>query len=435
MLIRFSLENWMSFRDKVEFSMVASKERQHGERVPVLGKYKMRVLPIAAIYGGNASGKTNLFKALAFAKDLITKINQPDSRIPVEPFRLDYRSLENPTRFHFELLIHETVYEYAFALDEKQVLEERLVEVTSSSEKVLFDRKGSDPHFDKTLAKDSALIYAFRGTRDNQLFLTNSVSQKIDTFRYVYDWFRNSLTLFAPDRRFGPFEQFLDENNPLYDQMNHFLGQLDSGISHLGSEGVPFEGIPMPNETRRRLQEEIKDNHAALLFSDASNERYIISRQDGQLASRKIVTFHPTAEGAETKFEIRQESDGSQRIIALLPAFLVLTQPASTQVIVFDELDRSLHTLLTRRLIETYLSSCSHSSRSQLLLTTHDILQMDQDVFRRDEIWVVERNDEGVSSLVSFSDFKDVRYDLDIRKSYLQGRLGGVPNFKKGTYG
>jgi AAA15 family ATPase/GTPase len=425
----------MSFRDKVEFSMVASKERQHGERIPNLTKYKMRVLPIAAIYGGNASGKTNLFKALAFAQDLVVKVRQPDSPIPVEPFRLDLFSSDMPTRFSFELLIEEIVYEYSFVVNTKSVLEEKLVEVTSASERTLFDRKDNASNFARSLANDPALKFAFKGTRDNQLFLTNSVSQKIEMFQSIYDWFKNSLTLVAPDKRFGPFDHFLDEKSPLYSKMNEVLAQFDSGISHLGSETVPLDSIPISNDLKSRLQEDIKENTAALLFSDASNERYIISRQDGQLASKKIITYHPTVEGSEKKFDIRQESDGSQRIIALLPAFLLLSEPSSSKVIVFDELDRSLHTLLTRRLIESYLSSCSHASRSQLLMTTHDILQMDQDLFRRDEMWVVERSSEGISSLVAFSDFKNVRYDLDIRKSYLQGRLGGIPRFRKGING
>lgn len=92
-----------------------------------------------------------------------------------------------------------------------------------------------------------------------------------------------------------------------------------------------------------------------------------------------------------------------------------------------DEVDRSLHTLLIRRLLEGYLTRCSHNSRSQLLFTTYNVLLMDQNLFRRDEMWIAERNAEGISSLLSFSEYKDVRYDKDIRKSYLQGRLGGIP--------
>ena len=124
---------------------------------------------------------------------------------------------------------------------------------------------------------------------------------------------------------------------------------------------------------------------------------------------------------------MRQESDGSQRVIDLLPTFLELSAAQSKKVYVIDEVDRSLHTLLIRRLLEDYLSKCSHNSRSQLLFTTHNVLLMDQDLLRRDEMWIAERNAEGISSLLSFSEYKDVRYDKDIRKSYLQGRLGGVP--------
>lgn len=123
---------------------------------------------------------------------------------------------------------------------------------------------------------------------------------------------------------------------------------------------------------------------------------------------------------------MRQESDGSQRVIDLLPAFLELSATQSEKVYVIDEVDRSLHTLLIRCLLEGYLAKCSQNSRSQLLFTTHNVLLMDQDLLRRDEMWIAERNAEGVSSLLSFSEYKDVRYDKDIRKSYLQGRLGGI---------
>jgi len=139
------------------------------------------------------------------------------------------------------------------------------------------------------------------------------------------------------------------------------------------------------------------------------------------------VTYHPNTDGTEIKFDIGQESDGSQRVIDLLPAFLTMSAAKSKKVFVIDEVDRSLHTLLTRQLLESYLNSCSTDRRSQLLFTTHDVLLMDQQLFRRDEMWVAERDGSGASNLISFAEYKDVRYDKDIRKSYLQGRLGGIP--------
>lgn len=427
MLLKFSLEHWMSFRDALSFSMIASQERQHGERIPKSTKYQMRVLPIAAIYGGNASGKTNFFKALSFAKTLIVKGTQPDGIINVESFQLDHK-IERPTRFSFELLINEIVYEYSFSVTRKAIVEEKLVLITSSSEKVLYNRMNGKPNFDASLKNDQSLHFAFRGTRDNQLFLTNSVSQKIDTFRPIYDWFKNTLELLAPDSRFASFEYFIDEEHPLFSSMNSMLSQLDTGIVHLGGESLVFENVLLPESLKNKLREELTEGMTVLLLNSPLNERLVVTRKNGELTINKLVTYHRKEDGSEVQFEMRQESDGSQRIIDLLPAFLELSSASSKKVYVIDEVDRSLHTLLTRHLLETFLSSCSPESRSQLLFTTHDVLLMDQKLLRRDEMWVAERGSLGESHLISFSDFKDVRYDKDIRKSYLQGRLGGIPN-------
>ncbi len=432
MIISFSVENWMSFRDPTTFSMIASRERQHGERVPKLGKYQTRVLPIAAIYGGNASGKTNFFKALNFARTLVIKGTRPDSLIPIETFRLDAEGRSRPSRFAFELLIDETIYDFSFAVTQKVVLEERLVKITSTSEKVLYDRRDGNLNFDASLAKDMFLQFTFRGTRDNQLFLTNSVSQNIDDFRPVYDWFENTLVLVAPDSRFDPFEIFLDEGHPLYTAMNEMLPRLDTGIAHLGSEEIPLENISIPEPLKTELQEEVKEGMAVRLLMEPQTNRIVVTRKDGELIAKRPVTFHPKSDGTEVRFEIYQESDGSQRVIDLLPAFLELSAQASQKVYVIDEIDRSLHPLLIRQLLEEYLSNCSTETRTQLLLTTHNVMLMDQQLLRRDEMWATERDEAGVSSLFSFSEYKDVRYDKDIRKSYLQGRMGGIPHIVPG---
>ena len=137
MIINFSVENWRSFREKTTFSMVAGKESQHRDRTMVVNKPKMRLLPIAAIYGGNASGKTNLFQALYFAKKFIIDGTQPDNRINVEPFLLDPTYINTPSRFNFELLIDEKCYEYSFAVTQNEVVEEKLIEILATTEKVL----------------------------------------------------------------------------------------------------------------------------------------------------------------------------------------------------------------------------------------------------------------------------------------------------------
>jgi len=332
-----------------------------------------------------------------------------------------------PSRFNFVLLIDETLYEFSFAVTREAILEEKLVAISSTSEKVLYHRQDGKIVFDNSLADDPFLQFAFQGTRSNQLFLTNSVSQTVNTFRPVYDWFDNTLVMIAPDSRFGPFEQFLDERSPLHSTMNAMLPQLDTGIARLGGEEIPLDNIPLPESVKNKLHESVKEGMGASLQNGLTNEQFVVTRKGGELTAKKLVAYHSKSDGGEVKFDIWQESDGSQRMIDLLPAFIELSARDSKKVYVIDEIDRSLHTLLTRRLLEAYLANCSTETRTQLLLTTHDVLLMDQQLLRRDEMWVAERDATGASSLISFSEYKDVRYDKDIRKSYLQGRMGGIP--------
>lgn len=428
MLINFRLENWMSFRDPVSFTTVASAERNHGDRLPKLAPYRMRVLPVAALYGGNASGKTNIFKALAFARNIIVKGTQPDSLTGVIPFRLDPEAKNKPTRFCFEILVDETVYELSFSLTAKEILEERIVRISRTTEAPLYERNKSSEYVFGKLPheRQEFLTFVSKGTRPNQLFLNNAISQNDPTFRPIYDWFKYGLKLIAPDWRFAPFEQFLDEKSTLYAKMNQMLSRLDTGISHLGSLELSYEKLPFSEEERNQLEGEVKEG-IPLRIEGSGNERIVVSRENGSLSAKKLVSYHPAVDGSEVLFEMTQESDGSQRLIDLLPAFIGASERGAKSVFVIDELDRSLHALLTRHLVRSYLSGCGPESRSQLLFTTHDILLMDQDLLRRDEMWVTERDQDGVSSLVSFSEYKEIRYDKDIRKSYLHGRLGGTP--------
>jgi AAA15 family ATPase/GTPase len=308
-------------------------------------------------------------------------------------------------------------------------LEEKLTQISSTSEKILYERhNGAPPYFDKKF-KDKELEFlkfAYQGTRDNQLFLTNAVSQKVDTFKPIYDWF-NNLTFIAPDFRFEPFELFFDEEHPLFEAMNQLLPQLDTGIVRLGGEEIPYENVHLPESLQEKLQQNVKESMTVRLRTEPDGDRFTITRKNGVFCAKKLFAYHRKADGALERFEIRQESDGTKRIIDLLPAFLDISKTKALKVYVIDELDRSLHTLLTKTLLESYVANCAPASRSQLLFTTHDVLLMDQYLLRRDEMWVAERDQNGVSSLISFSEYKDVRYDKDVRKSYLQGRLGGIP--------
>ena len=426
MLISFSVKNFLSFKDKVTFSMVASREKQHSATVLNIKGY-MRLLPAAAIYGGNASGKSNFIEALAFARQVVVQGNQPDSRIPVEPYRLDKSTNSAFTTFVFEIFTGNKCYEYGFSLTSRAVEEEWLIEILKTTEKTLYRRNNDSISFGNSLRSNKELPFLFKGTRDNQLFLTNAVSQKNELFKPIYLWFRDTLILIGPDSRYGGFDKFIKSDSPLHEYMNDSLEQMDTGICSLGGEELDFDALPVPPELLKKIKEDVQENKILRFHLGRADNRYIASLQDGEIIVQKLISYHKDSDGQKIRFDLQNESDGTLRILDLLPAFMAISGSAANKVLIIDELDRSLHTLLTRHLLESYLSRCDRTSRSQLIFTTHDALLMDQNLLRRDEMWVMERAIDGSSIMIAFSEYKNIRNDKDIRKSYLQGRLGGIP--------
>ncbi len=428
MIISFEIENWMAFRDITQLTMVASKERQHNQRVVRIPKYPIRILPVTSIYGGNASGKSIFLKALGFAQNFIINGLKPEEKIPVEPYRLnpDYRN--KPTKFRFELLIDEQIYEYSFSVTRNTVLEEKLVKITSSTEKELFYRQSVESiEFHKALPKQDYLNFAFHGTHKNQLFLTNSVLQKITTFKPVFDWFKSKLLLIGPSGLSGPFTSYIHGKDSSLKTINNSLHNFDTGILHLEGEVIPLDTLKIDEASLDQLKRSVSEDSIVEIMNPDRTERITLYEENDQIVAKRLVSYHRQSDGSKVKFEMVDESDGTRRLIDLLPGFQSMSSEKPDRVLVIDELDRSLHSMLTRQLINNFLHNCNNNTRSQLLFTTHDLLLMDQNIFRRDEMWMMERDHEGVSRMVSFAEFKDVRSDKDIRKSYLQGRLGGVP--------
>ena len=422
MLIRFSFENWMSFRNRAEFSMLASQERKHNARLARIRKYPLRLLPIAAIYGANAAGKSNFFKALEFARNLVVNGTRPDKKILVEPFCLGCEPEPPPSAFHFELLINEQVYAYSFTVTREKVLEETLTEITPHQENILFHRHDNgDIKFETTLAKDQRLDFVASGTQPNKLFLTNAVEQRIDLLRPVYDWFASTLRLVDPSVLFSDYT-FPDPM--IWAAVNSILPRLDTGIASLDKEELPLKNMGW--ELLRQIEESLPEGEAVPLGT-----RFVIRRENGNLKAEKLISLHYREDGATVPMEISQESDGTLRALDLLPAFIDLAGITAAgkagKVYVIDEIDRSLHTLLTRQLLEMYLSECSGTTRSQLIATTHDVLLMDQELLRRDEMWLTERDHSGATDIFSICEYAEAKDDRDLRKSYLQGRLGGIP--------
>ncbi len=431
MLVRFSVENYLSFRDKTTFSMLASKEERHAESVPRIEKYGIGILPLAAIYGGNASGKTNLIHAIAFAQNLIVGGSRTDAQIPVTRFLLDDLMADKPSCFVFEMLIEETIYEFSFAVTRDKVLEEKLVKIEPDEnlELTLYHREDGELRaLDSTLLKaddEQFLRFVYRGTRANQLFLTNAISQNVDIFRPIYNWFDNSLLLLGTGARYSGLKH-LEKDAEMNTAVNELLPILDTGISRIGIFKRKLDHVP--DELKKEWEEEF-DKGVKSLVVDGEGDDLHVTREDGELIGRALSPYHEKANGEEMRFNMSLESAGTQWLINLLPALHMLAGEKSGRTFIIDELDRSLHTLLTRRLIEHYAATCSADTRSQLVFSTHDVMLLDDKLLRRDEMWLMERGAAGASSLSAISDFKDIDKGKSVKGSYLIGRLGGVPKF------
>ena len=294
----------------------------------------------------------------------------------------------------------------------------------------MFNRNQNRDKFKVSNELDSELMkFAFRTTRDNQLFLNSSISSNIDTFSHIFDWFNRSLLIYTPDSTFLPTHMLADESNPLSQKMSQMLDHLDTGIVGLKNVEVPTEVFERIISQKLIKPESIPEG--GVHFHYFGDQRYTITRQNGSISVTELVLQHRQIEEKIVPFNLNMESDGTIRLIDILPVLIALTREDSkngdTKVLVVDEIDRSLHPILTKSLISSYLDACTKESRSQLICTTHDLLLMDQYVLRPDEMWITERDNRGITKLYSISQFNELQGNEDIRKFYMSGKFGGIP--------
>lgn len=430
MLISFSVENWRCFRNPTTLNMIAGREKQHRERLPYLKSFNTRLLPISAIYGANASGKTKFVEALSFLQHLVVQGTSPEGSIAVERFKLasDYRN--RPTKLSIDLLIDDAVYSYEACLLPESVLEESLVIETSSKAYDVFSRTGKNIKFDNSFFTKDRLDFVklvAQAARDNQLFLTTAVQLGVQEFSPLYKWFSEKLTIIGPASEYLSIHRFADPTDNLSSHINELVRKLGTGIDHF--EARELKTPASDNATSMSLN--LLDLINSRLPKNAANHFRLgdiyISKENGEKTVKQLMAIHKNSGNEDIAFSLMEESDGTRRLLDLIPAFLEL-QNQIGKVYVVDELDRSLHTKLLEWLLEYYLESCNPEARSQLIFTTHDVNLLTQNIFRRDELWGTDKNSSGVAELYSFRDFGAIRSDKDIRKIYLNGLVGAVPS-------
>lgn len=438
MLIRFSVRNFLSFKEEINLRMVASSERIHPHHVlRTPSRNHPNLLRMAAIYGPNAAGKSNLVKALKFARNLVVEGLGPEARISVQRFRLDSSCLEEPAQFEIEFRVGNINYAYTFAVDPDKVHHEELRTITNSTENLLFSRETSSQgeakvvfgsFFSRLSEKDRQFLeFIAQGTRPNQLFIRETIERNLDRFRPVYNWFRRTLSIIEPDTGYHFLEVRLDTDESFKEFLVRVLKTAGTGISEIKTEEAGIEAlIGLPDELIRDVQERLSEDSYIFIHRIEGRRLAITKRQD-ELRVLKLATVHGGRNNTtEATFEAHEESDGTQRLFDLVPMLYDLTVGKNKRVYVIDEIGRSMHPHLANMIVNMHLDPGNADKSSQLIITTHETNLLDLDILRRDEIWFTEKKEDGSTDLYSLSDFQP-RYDKDIRRDYLIGRYGAIP--------
>lgn len=442
MLLNFTIENWMSYRDEATLNMVSSLERQHMDTLAkVPGFRSKKALPVAAVYGGNASGKTGLFQALATLRNMVLSDPGVGGVMPVEPFLLEGGSTLKPTVFDITFLAGRTVYRYVAEATVARVMYESLERVTQRGSVDLFEREaasaGEPDRYafnDAFFAESDHVGYAAKSTRPNRLFLGSAVSQNVAELQDAYDWFAGTLEMVGVESQAWGFATCATKKEGFLAYASDVLSRLDTGIVGLTTEEVGLDVLPQDAELRRAISE--LDERSMLTFvsektaGDYGFELVTVHKDGARTVIERLRTVHLGPDGKKHTFPLSRESSGTQRLMGLLPMLFDLVNPdcsAAARVYVVDELDRCLHTMLTKRLIQDFAAGCNADTRKQLMFTTHDLLLMDQSLMRRDEMYIAQRGADGCSELVGLAEFDGIRFDKDLVRSYLDGRFGGIP--------
>lgn len=442
MLLNFTVSNWMSYKAEASLNMTSSRERQHFETLAgVPGFRSMKALPVVAVYGGNASGKTGLFKGIAALKSMVVIDPGIGGLLPIESFKLDLTSPQEPTVFDISFLANEVVYRYFVEATPEGVAVESLGRLSDKGETVLFERDESEEPGNRYSFNDSFfntsehISYVAMSTRGNQTFLGNAVSQNVTELNEAFGWFANTLELVGVGSNAWSFATAIKSHDGFLEYAGDALARFDTGISGLVGERVDVDVLPKDADLHRSIAELSGDDVITLVMESAGDygfEMFTVRAGDDRPIVERMRTLHAGSDGKDHQFGLGMESSGTQRLMGLLPMLFDLQQPGGSvgsKVYVVDELDRCLHTMLTFRLIEDYLATCGRMTRKQLLFTTHDLLLMDQSLMRRDEMYIAQRDDVGRSELIGLAEFDGIRFDKDLIRSYLDGRFGGIPMF------
>ncbi|MEF3808362.1 ATP-binding protein [Acinetobacter baumannii] len=411
MIIDFSIENFLSFKEQQTLSFVAEPPYDiHPEHLLDTPEKDLKLLKTIVIYGANASGKSNFLSAIHFLKQLILNSaeNKPDEKFDLIPFLLDKELKNSATSFDINFFCNEIRYNYSLVLDKSQVFHEHLNYYTKKYKKNIFSRDlnnlgeyeysiGTDLK-PKRIYEDTALK-----TLPNVLFLSKMVQENSQFLKPIYDWFSNTLS-----------EQFSleDTAKSIHSDENFkkrflkFLENQDIDIVDINvDKGSLAEQIIKNNNFTPEVQEKI--------LEDLKNRYYY-----------DIKTYHRNSDNELEPFDLELESQGTRKLFAL-SSLLLNNYKKFEKTFYVDELSSALHPLL----VKNFLKEFNHTTFNQLICVTHDTHLINQECLRKDQIYFVEKDKSQVSSLYSLLEFnpRNDRENWELR--YLSGRYGATPFF------
>lgn len=432
--------------DSEEFSMIAGKVRSKKDHIWEDGNLKL--LKFAAVYGANASGKSNLVKAMELMRQIVLFGNL-DAH--TEKYcKVDLANRNKPSYFEIEVKLGEKYYAYGFEviLNQGKLISEWLVELhADNSEKDLFVRDiiTGEYSFGGDLArkglKNKLNVYADDMREDGSaLFLSvmnqhtkNLYSQykSAQVLQKLFFWFRHMLDISHPDEPISDY-MYLSETDQT-DEVCRLISAFGTGIT--GFKMVDVSREKVMNSLPKRVQEQVAKQLAQQqlivrntpglsslnMVMRTRNDFFIISVTDSEKVIYQTIEFNH--DGRDAQYNLSEESDGTVRVLDLLE--ILLAGEGKTYVI--DELDRCLHPSLTYKFVETFFQVAAQKD-IQLIATTHESRLLDFDLLRRDEIWFINKKQSGESDIYSLEEY-NARFDQKIDKAYLEGRYGGVPIF------
>lgn len=423
MLVEISIENFRSIKKKVCFSLLASSDASNPRNLIQTEALKQneKLLRCAVIYGANASGKSNVLSAFDTLKYLVVSSgkNIAEDELPYQPFKLDPNYLLQPTKFEIVFIQKNIEYVYGVAFTKEKIIEEYLYYYPKGRKAIIFERNNTNEYkftVDKKIQTDIS-----KQTSENVLYLSNSAQQNYSKTRETIIWFRKVLQIIGPtDRVPENITARLLQDEKYKQLILKALSVADLGINDVKSS---IERTALDVVSTHTFPTELK--------LPKGTKPGVIAFEEGKwyMESADIKTSHKVVDENGNQFnsifDYGEESEGTKKMFSLIGPWIASL--IKGQILVIDELDTKLHHFLSVFLVELFQDPTQNKSNAQLIFNTHNTNLLDQELFRRDQIWFTEKNpDSGATELYSLVEFSP-RKDKNIQRGYLAGRYGAIP--------